>query len=223
MVEENCPECGKQFGSETGVKIHYGKCHDGSISGVKTRCEECGETFRQSSGNQSRRDRDFCSTDCYHNWMEGRTGEKSFKYKSVEVSCNECGNNIERQPNVIEKNQKHFCDNECRGEYLSKSMKAENNHNFNPNYTADYGENWNGIRSKVLERDFHSCRYCGVSQDQHKKKTGIGLDVHHKIPLYKFDSPERANKLYNLISLCRECHTQEESRIINNIDDAESA
>lgn len=63
------------------------------------------------------------------------------------------------------------------------------------------------VREDVLERDNHVCRFCGVSDDQHREEHGNGLDVHHIIPRRVGGS----NVLRNLISVCRSCHQTLES------------
>lgn len=63
-----------------------------------------------------------------------------------------------------------------------------------------YGANWTEQRDAARERDGHECQICGHAGD------GRALDVHHIQPLRSFDTPEAANALDNLITLCRPCH-----------------
>lgn len=71
-----------------------------------------------------------------------------------------------------------------------------------------YGSNWHEQRRLALERDQNRCRRCGCSTEQHRAEYGIGLDVHHVQPLRTFDTPEAANDLDNLVTLCRGCHNR---------------
>lgn len=74
-----------------------------------------------------------------------------------------------------------------------------------------YGPNWRAQRKKALERDGYTCQKCGKKADPHRwwKK----VHVHHKrkIRLHydgrtgKIDY-ENANRLSNLVTLCKRCH-----------------
>ena len=89
-------------------------------------------------------------------------------------------------------------------------VKGEKNMNWKegtcPGY---YGPNWREQRRKALKRDNHTCQKCGKS----KKELGIEPSVHHKVPFRNFgvENYAEANKLSNLISLCRSCHDKIES------------
>jgi len=65
------------------------------------------------------------------------------------------------------------------------------------------GSNWHKQREKALERDGYRCQIC-------KKKVGKrsrDYGVHHITPYREYGSDyERANRLSNLITLCRHCH-----------------
>lgn len=72
-----------------------------------------------------------------------------------------------------------------------------------------YGPNWNEQREKAIQRDNESCRDCGVGRDELDED----LHVHHREKIRWFkerdtDEPwyELANRLPNLITLCRSCH-----------------
>ncbi len=72
----------------------------------------------------------------------------------------------------------------------------------------DYGPNWPAIRNLVLKRDHYACQVCGTSN------SGRPLHVHHKVPLRSFSSPEQANRLDNLITLCPNCHRRAEVSVL---------
>lgn len=74
-----------------------------------------------------------------------------------------------------------------------------------------YGPNWTEQREKRLEKDDYQCVVCGVNEDEYLEKTGRTLDVHHITPRRKFIEDgeldyESANRLNNLITMCRSCH-----------------
>lgn len=69
----------------------------------------------------------------------------------------------------------------------------------------DYGPQWNKLRSIVRQRDQYICQVCGAPEQTKNHH------VHHKVPYKMFDSPDRANQLENLITLCPNCHRRAES------------
>lgn len=60
-------------------------------------------------------------------------------------------------------------------------------------------ESWWSIRKRVIERDNHCCRDCGVREDP---KNGIYHDVHHIIEL----SQGGTTTMNNLKTQCKKCH-----------------
>jgi len=75
-----------------------------------------------------------------------------------------------------------------------------------------YGPNWHTQRSKCLERDNHECQVCGMDQKEHKEKYNEELHAHHITPRTHYIengtvNNKCANRLENLITLCRDCHT----------------
>lgn len=76
--------------------------------------------------------------------------------------------------------------------------------NWKGGFASDYGSNWKRMRDRVRKRDNHTCQDCGHEWVQGETR----LDVHHITPIKKFDQPEKANTLENLITLCRTCHNK---------------
>jgi transposase len=64
-----------------------------------------------------------------------------------------------------------------------------------------YGSNWQEKRDEAYERDNGTCQVCSEAGDGDRR-----LDVHHIRPVRMYDTPEKANVLDNLITLCRQCH-----------------
>ena len=85
-------------------------------------------------------------------------------------------------------------------------MKLKENDNWN-NGKNKYGSNWESIKEKVRERDEYCCKVCG------KKEVDKKHDVHHKIPFKQFNDVATANKMDNLITLCRSCHKKAEANV----------
>ena len=76
--------------------------------------------------------------------------------------------------------------------------------NSDPN---DYGKDWTVIRQNIRQRDQFRCVSCGIQED------GRAFDVHHIIPLRKFNDLEAANAADNLVTLCPRCHHLAEQRV----------
>jgi DEAD/DEAH box helicase domain-containing protein len=77
----------------------------------------------------------------------------------------------------------------------------------------DYGPNWQTQRAAVRARDHYRCSVCGAAE-----APGREHDVHHKIPFRIFgyvsglnDFYLLANRLENLMLLCRACHRRLET------------
>jgi DEAD/DEAH box helicase domain-containing protein len=78
----------------------------------------------------------------------------------------------------------------------------------------DYGKEWNRIRDQVRARDSYRCRVCGAAEGSPSTTLRARQhDVHHKIPFRAFTSAEEANKLENLVAVCRTCHHKAEQNI----------
>jgi len=69
----------------------------------------------------------------------------------------------------------------------------------------DYGPNWAKQRHTARARDGYRCQICGVLEQ------GQAHDVHHKVPFRRFESYRQANRLENLMTLCRSCHRRAET------------
>lgn len=76
--------------------------------------------------------------------------------------------------------------------------------------TKHYGNSqFQELRQKALERDNHECQRCGISAEEHRQDVGIGLSVHHIQDVDEFETPEDADTLDNLETLCSSCHGKE--------------
>ena len=70
-----------------------------------------------------------------------------------------------------------------------------------------YGPDWEQIRNAVRERDHHVCQNCG------KFEASVKFDVHHIKPFKAFENVADANKMDNLITLCKQCHRLAEASV----------
>ena len=71
----------------------------------------------------------------------------------------------------------------------------------------DYGPHWAKQRQAALARDEYVCQVCGVAEGH------ISYHIHHKIPFKAFETPQEANRLSNLITVCPACHQRVESAV----------
>jgi DEAD/DEAH box helicase domain-containing protein len=71
----------------------------------------------------------------------------------------------------------------------------------------DYGPDWPRISLQVRTRDGFRCQVCGAVE------AGREHDVHHKVPFRSFPSAAAANRLDNLITLCRADHRKAEQNV----------
>lgn len=91
------------------------------------------------------------------------------------------------------------------------SQPGELHHRWKGGRDPYYGDNWHEMRRAALERDGYVCQKCGKIQSEHEQEHSFGLDVHHMEPLADFGTPEEANELDNLITVCRSCHNEIEA------------
>jgi hypothetical protein len=73
-----------------------------------------------------------------------------------------------------------------------------------------HGADWKEQRQRALERDEFECQNCGISNKEHHQQDSGGLHVHHIRKHRRFDCAKRANRISNLITLCRYCHSDYE-------------
>jgi DEAD/DEAH box helicase domain-containing protein len=71
----------------------------------------------------------------------------------------------------------------------------------------NYGSSWTKQRDRARARDDYRCQVCGVEEQDRAHH------VHHKSPFRQFDSPEIANQLSNLVTLCPSCHRRVEAAV----------
>lgn len=225
-----CPTCGKVLPTAAGARQHHAKVHGESLP--NRTCKGCGTAFYDPKSQRA-----FCD-DCdpnagpnNPNWRDAwemaecRLCGSAFGYypsdkvgvycpECVESSeeflgepyvkpaewvartCEECGEEMSVLRSEIERGRGRFCSHSC----LSMSMMEDNDH-------VDYNRGWWRLRDRALSRDDHACRLCGVSRDD----IGREPDVHHIIPVRKFEDPVEAHYIENVVTLSRSCHVQVEN------------
>ncbi len=88
---------------------------------------------------------------------------------------------------------------ESREQLLSRGLWAKEPNN--------YGPEWEHQREQARKRDLFRCQVCGAAE------RGNAHHVHHIKPFKTFATPEAANRLENLVTLCPTCHLRVESRV----------
>jgi len=146
----------------------------------RTTCATCGEPFRYAP---SIRAGTYCSNACANEQRK----------RQVTVECPGCGNTFERRESL----DTEYCSMACWGE----DIRVEGEF---------YRGIWNRQREKALKRDGYECVECGISDTEHRARFGIGLDVHHRVPVRlfaKWNCPiSDAHSVSNLVTYCRTHH-----------------
>lgn len=224
-----CPACGKEYQTTN----HHG--------GKKTCSQECANKRKVLQNGQSRKGKS-ARVECAHcgkeryvspSRVDGRNFFCNHKCKaayqfargSVEIQCQVCGKTFTitrywtRQEDS--RNAK-YCSRECMAEAMSLMRRGENNPNWvgGCEQSAWRGDDWGKQTRKARKRDNYTCQRCGYafpSKSSH-------LHTHHIVPFRLFDGDfELANRLDNLICLCRSCHGAIESATRTFLRDSETA
>lgn len=209
--EFSCPSCDRSFGTEFGVKQHHAKSHGETLYGT-VECAWCGDEIERIPAEIERNDNHFCNLDeCKAKFQsDPYSGEGNPNYKGGEVSCSWCGESLDRDMNQIKRSEQFFCgDSNCKSKWQQENFNGEDHPRWMGGYDGYYGPNWPETRLQVIIRDQSRCQVCG--------STPLDLDstlvAHHIQPMRtfkeRFDGDtvfERANRLDNLLTLCRGCH-----------------
>jgi len=168
------------------MKCHHSRIHGESLRGVTFNCDVCGEEAVKEPHHYNQNGKNYCSHECQ--------GKDLQQTKTVE--CEHCGEaNTYSPPSEASR----FCSRECANEHLCGEQ--------HPSYKARidyYGHRWNPQRERALERDGYQCQICGAGGEE----IGKNPHVHHITPVRKFDDPNDAHDLDNLVTLCPEHHAE---------------
>jgi 5-methylcytosine-specific restriction endonuclease McrA len=164
-------------------------------------CDHCGEIMRRYPANIQAYN--YCSRQCSGSGIHSRVYQSVDDYAGEIVECKVCGLDFYLQPNQIGEKSGKYCSRSCFHVAHRDNMKGEKNPSWRGGCSGGYGPNWKQERLACLDRDNYTCQRCGLHEDEQDRS----LDVHHIVPLREFDGDfERANKLSNLVALCRTCH-----------------
>lgn len=159
---------------------------------VIRKCSRCNESYTSRGGHPVK----FCSRKC---WYEQQR-EKAY----CELICGNCGRQFTRRASG-RKHAVNFCSRACH----SAHNVGPNNAMWRGGSDPNRGASWGKIAEMVRLRDCYQCQRCGKSQEENGQK----LSVDHIVPWRQFFEEDPifassdANKHWNLVSLCRKCHT----------------
>lgn len=197
IFTKTCQQCGKTFETNAfQVKNGNGKfcskeCQHG-FNRANVPCINCGKLIIHRKSRAKRQKNFFCSPECKTN------------YFNPIVTCKQCGNEFRVRRSQIKIGHGLYCSDQCK----FKAREGEGHPNWNGGAVDYYGPNWTRQRKKAIKRDNNRCQHCGT-----RESGKHGFDVHHIKPFKDFsyipdenDHYKEANKLSNLITLCRACH-----------------
>lgn len=198
--------CGQDCRREW-LKTRTGEKHPRYNSSEVT-CAHCGNALTRPEYRLREGKKHYCNQGCLAQWRsENLSGENSHLYSSVEVECWSCGGSVMKPPSHID-GREHFCSPRCVGAWLSSERAGENSPVWKGGHDNYYGPNWVPQRRKARDRDGHICQdpECSVTSDEHLEVWGEVLHVHHIVRFHDFDDYKEANRLSNLVTLCRPHH-----------------
>lgn len=232
-----CPKCGSEHDSETGMKIHYGRAHEGSISGVEVECDACGDAFRKTRTHAEKFDTHYCSNECKSEGYDKKkkvtcdfcgatfskrlsqikdsdrdfcsTGCKGKAYRDrVETVCDNCGEDIEKTQDRYERYENHYCGQECRLEHMRGMADPKWKGGATLHEVMLRSLSNGSGKWRATRRELKEQREVECRMcGREESKNDRDLQVHHIVPLTAGGS----NHLDNLMFLCHSCHASVES------------
>lgn len=227
-----CSNCGKMHHKDTheakSYDEHYcsDECHKERFSErysgennpfwsggkVTVECAWCGAEVERIPAEVEPGKEYFCDLqNCNAKYQSGiYSGEGNPNWKGGEASCTWCGSELDRDMNQIERSEHFFCgDKDCKAKWQSQHVTGEDHPRWMGGYDGYYGPDWPEARLEALIRDQSRCQVC----DKTPCDLSSTLVVHHIQPMRTFKEKydgrevfERANRLGNLMTLCRRCH-----------------
>ena len=198
--ERPCPQCNKAFlppRNHGGQKYCSLACRDDARRTSRdVACSWCGCRVTRKA---SRADGNvYCSKDCERQWraMHDPRGESHPQWKPRVVRpCGHCGAAVGRLPSQLK--GVSFCSKACEASWRSEHLSGQASPTWRGGYDPYYGPNWRRQRRQILKGE-PKCRRCGTPDDLH---------VHHIRPFRECVDYRKANRIDNLMVLCRTCHT----------------
>lgn len=171
---------------------------------VQLICSGCGKTMIRTAWEVRKKQKRHGHTKVY--CSDACARDARWPTRSFVANCAQCGKEIVVRPNRMRKRGKYgpFCNHACYGQWRTANLSGENSPAWKGGYELWYEGNWKSQRAKARKRDNYTCQDCGTTE----QTWGYALDVHHIIAYDLFGDPKEANRLGNLVTLCRTCHVK---------------
>lgn len=188
-------------------------CYESSRALPAISCAHCGASYVKKANHKGSK---FCSDDCF-------VASRRVKPHTC-VTCGTLFTPVKYKPSegrMVAYTGRHNCSKQCIDAWKAKTKSAymrENRDKFSGANSWNWkgsclrknksyrGPDWTEIAGKARARDQHQCQGCGMSREQHAERWGKALEVHHIVPFYEFTDHKKANRLSNLVTLCKSCH-----------------
>lgn len=163
-------------------------------------CDACGTGIDRPKWKRELNERHYCQ-EC---WGDAK----------VPLECERCGDLTKVWPSVVDK--RRFCSTDCASEWFGEEYSGQNSPRWRGGYEEYYGPNWRRQRRRAIIRDQARCSDCGLTEAESQEQFGEQLSVHHIAPVREYIDGdkldhEQANRLQNLVTLCRPCHSARET------------
>lgn len=139
-----------------------------------------------------------------YKWGKRNLGKKmpQFEKPKVVKVCMFCKHKflISNGEGKIARAHRRFCSTECWYNYIRDDPR--HHPSWVGGYQPYYGGDWQIQSKRARERDRYTCQHCYKYQKRPR------LDVHHIVAFRLFSSYKKANRLPNLITLCKSCHSK---------------
>lgn len=167
-------------------------------------CEWCEKSFETRHDAPGR----FCGHQCMSEYAASVSpGAPRKEEIHITLNCKICGNPYQTTAHQVRERGSTCCSRQCVNVLQSQLKRKEGNPNYRGGSILYRGANWGRQSRKALKRDGYCCQICHKKLGRKKSDYGI----HHIKPFREFDGDyENANRLSNLITLCRRCHARVE-------------
>ncbi len=208
IINKTCIICSQPFRTRhpdtvTCSRICSAAYRTKDVTRHTIKCAYCGNEFQvtEHGGGKIRK---FCNMTCLR-----------AASKPTHKTCEWCG--VVSSPIKWDKKWKRWVPNRtartCSKACHKARFTGENSPMWQGGITAYHrSRNWWEIAEKARIRDKHTCQRCGKKQTENGRK----LDVHHIITYHTVNDAKKANRLSNLVTLCRTCHRKVESAAKNH-------
>lgn len=219
-VEIECEVCGgarraspHEIEEDRGLFCSVDCRVEGRRERVATECEQCGDEFAVTGYREDTAR--FCSVNCKGAWRsENYTGENNPNWSDrIPLECKWCGGEYDVIPSRAEESS--CCSEECAAAYWGARFNGDTHHSWRGGKSVYEAvkrclgdESWPATRRRIRVRADGECQMCGGSP------SGQGLDVHHIVPI--LSGGDHGD--YNLMALCRSCHTTVEAYMWRLLD-----